>query len=127
MIAIIFEVTPADGRRDDDLSIAAALRPDLEAIEVSASRPPAGCSRSPSGQTRQRSHAGAPTTITAKPRLQGVTACSARTASGSPAFSGTTASTTEPRPPTTAGPFTGEAGGQADPGRSVACTLVNPR
>ncbi len=33
MIAIIFEVTPADGRRDDYLSIAADLRPELEAID----------------------------------------------------------------------------------------------
>jgi heme-degrading monooxygenase HmoA len=33
MIAIIFEVTPADGRRDDYLAIAADLRPELEAIE----------------------------------------------------------------------------------------------
>ncbi len=33
MIAVIFEVTPAAGRRDEYLSLAAALRPELEAIE----------------------------------------------------------------------------------------------
>lgn len=33
MIAIIFEVTPADGRRDAYLSLAAALRSDLEKMD----------------------------------------------------------------------------------------------
>ena len=33
MIAVIFEVTPADGRREDYLGIAAGLRAELEAIE----------------------------------------------------------------------------------------------
>jgi len=33
MIAVIFEVTPAEGRRDDYLGIAAALRPELEKID----------------------------------------------------------------------------------------------
>lgn len=33
MIAVIFEVTPAEGRREDYLGIAAALRAELEAIE----------------------------------------------------------------------------------------------
>lgn len=33
MIAIIFEVTPAPGRRDDYLAIAADLRPLLEQVE----------------------------------------------------------------------------------------------
>jgi heme-degrading monooxygenase HmoA len=33
MIAVIFEVWPAQGRRDDYLAIAAALRAELEAID----------------------------------------------------------------------------------------------
>jgi len=33
MIAVIFEVTPADGRKDDYLAIAAAIRPELDAID----------------------------------------------------------------------------------------------
>jgi heme-degrading monooxygenase HmoA len=33
MIAVIFEVWPADGRKDDYLQIAAALRSDLERID----------------------------------------------------------------------------------------------
>lgn len=33
MIAVIFEVRPAQGRRDDYLEIASALRPQLERIE----------------------------------------------------------------------------------------------
>jgi len=33
MIAVIFEVEPADGRRDDYLALAAALRPELERID----------------------------------------------------------------------------------------------
>ena len=33
MIAVIFEVWPADGRKDEYLGIAAALRADLEAID----------------------------------------------------------------------------------------------
>lgn len=33
MIAVIFEVDPADGRRDAYLDIAARLRPELEAID----------------------------------------------------------------------------------------------
>jgi heme-degrading monooxygenase HmoA len=33
MIAVIFEVTPAEGQREDYLAIAATLRADLEAIE----------------------------------------------------------------------------------------------
>ena len=33
MIAVIFEVEPAYGRRDAYLDIAAALKPELEAIE----------------------------------------------------------------------------------------------
>ena len=33
MIAVIFEVIPAEGRRDEYLDIAAALRPTLEEIE----------------------------------------------------------------------------------------------
>jgi heme-degrading monooxygenase HmoA len=33
MIAVIFEVTPADGRRDAYLSLAAALRSDLEQMD----------------------------------------------------------------------------------------------
>ncbi len=33
MIAVIFEVLPADGRRDEYLDIAAALRPELEQID----------------------------------------------------------------------------------------------
>ena len=33
MIAVIFEVWPADGRKDDYLSIAASLRDDLERID----------------------------------------------------------------------------------------------
>ncbi|HEX7693419.1 MAG TPA: antibiotic biosynthesis monooxygenase [Sphingomonas sp.] len=33
MIAVIFEVDPADGRRDTYLDIAARLRPELEAID----------------------------------------------------------------------------------------------
>jgi len=33
MIAVIFEVKPADGRRDVYLDIAARLRPELEAID----------------------------------------------------------------------------------------------
>ena len=33
MIAVIFEVWPAAGRTDDYLDIAAALRPELEAVE----------------------------------------------------------------------------------------------
>lgn len=33
MIAVIFEVEPAEGRRDDYLTLAAALRPELESID----------------------------------------------------------------------------------------------
>lgn len=33
MIAVIFEVWPADGRKDEYLSIAAALKPQLEQID----------------------------------------------------------------------------------------------
>ncbi len=33
MIAVIFEVTPADGRRDSYLDIAAEIRADLESID----------------------------------------------------------------------------------------------
>jgi len=33
MIAVIFEVWPADGRKDDYIAIAASLRADLEAID----------------------------------------------------------------------------------------------
>jgi heme-degrading monooxygenase HmoA len=33
MIGVIFEVWPADGRRDEYLEIAARLRPDLEAFD----------------------------------------------------------------------------------------------
>ncbi|MBP5856145.1 antibiotic biosynthesis monooxygenase [Marivibrio halodurans] len=33
MIAVIFEVTPAEGRRDDYLAIAARMRPLLEEVE----------------------------------------------------------------------------------------------
>ena len=33
MIAVIFEVRPADGRRDEYLEIASALRPQLEQID----------------------------------------------------------------------------------------------
>ena len=33
MIAVIFELWPAPGRRDDYLDIAAALRPELEAVD----------------------------------------------------------------------------------------------
>src|SRR5579875_3666307 len=33
MIAVIFEVWPADGRKDDYLAIAASLRADLECID----------------------------------------------------------------------------------------------
>ncbi len=33
MIAVIFEVWPADGRRDDYLGIATSLRPELEKID----------------------------------------------------------------------------------------------
>jgi heme-degrading monooxygenase HmoA len=33
MIAVIFEVWPASGRKDDYLTIAASLRTDLEAID----------------------------------------------------------------------------------------------
>ena len=33
MIAVIFEVEPADGRRDAYLDIAARLRPELEAVD----------------------------------------------------------------------------------------------
>ena len=33
MIAVIFELWPASGRRDDYLDIAAALRPELEAVD----------------------------------------------------------------------------------------------
>ena len=33
MIAVIFELWPADGRKDDYLGIAASLRPELEKID----------------------------------------------------------------------------------------------
>ena len=33
MIAVIFEVSPATGRRDDDLAIAARMRPMLDEVE----------------------------------------------------------------------------------------------
>ena len=33
MIAVIFEVTPADSRKDDYLEIAASLRADLDSID----------------------------------------------------------------------------------------------
>ena len=33
MIAVIFEVKPAEGRRDEYLNLAAALRPQLEQID----------------------------------------------------------------------------------------------
>ena len=61
MIAIIFEVWPSEGGRDEYLDIAASLRPHLEAIDgfVSVERfqsPPsrASCCRCPSFATRQR-------------------------------------------------------------------------
>jgi heme-degrading monooxygenase HmoA len=33
MIAVIFEVTPADGRKDDYLALAARLKPELEHVD----------------------------------------------------------------------------------------------
>ena len=62
MIAVIFEVWPADGRKQTYLDIAAKLKPELEQIDgfisaSSASRAwptrPSSC-RCPSGATRRR-------------------------------------------------------------------------
>ena len=61
MIAVIFEVWPADGRKQTYLDIAASLKPELERIDgfirSSASRAwstTRSCSRFPSGATRRR-------------------------------------------------------------------------
>ena len=66
MIAVIFEVFPADGRKDDYLEHAARLRSELECMDgfisverFQASRTPTSCCPFLSGVTRKQSMAGA--------------------------------------------------------------------
>jgi hypothetical protein len=58
MIAVIFEVFPADGRKGDYLEQAARLKVELERMD--------GCCLCPSGATRKRSLAGALVLITVR-------------------------------------------------------------
>ena len=74
MIAVIFEVWPADGRKQTYLDIAAGLRPELEQIDgflsierfQSLADEPSSC-RSPSGATRPPWRRGATSSITVSP------------------------------------------------------------
>jgi hypothetical protein len=66
MIAVIFEVFPADGRKDDYLEHAARLRGGLSLSSgFRASRTPPSCCRFLSGGTRRRSPGGALAIVTA--------------------------------------------------------------
>jgi len=65
MIAIIFEVEPAKGHRDEYLGIAAALKPLLQEIDgficverLQSLTDPKKCSRYPSFETKQHSTSG---------------------------------------------------------------------
>jgi hypothetical protein len=78
MIAVIFEVEPADGRIDDYLAVAAKMRPLLEQQDgfISVERfqsltTPASSCRCPSGATRRRSGTGAASARTGARRRWG--------------------------------------------------------
>ncbi len=88
MLAVIFEVTPAPGRKQEYLELAAQLRPELEKIEgfISverfASLTKRSSCRSRSGATRKPCGAGATLRATARRRRAGAQVCLPITASG---------------------------------------------
>jgi len=89
MIAVIFEVEPAEGRFDEYLDHAARLKPFLEKVPgfISVERfrslsNQAGCSACPSGRMTRRSPAGAPTRCTAAAKPPAARAFSPATGCG---------------------------------------------
>jgi hypothetical protein len=91
MIAVIFEVWPAEGRREAYLNYAARLKPELEKMDgfITVERfqsitDPTRCCRCRSGATKRPSGTGATTLDTAVCRRPAATACSATTACALP-------------------------------------------
>lgn len=101
MLAVIFEVQPAAGRRDTYLGLAAELREQLQGIDgflsierfESLSQPAsqASCCRCRSGATRRRCASGATPRSIARRNRPGVTGCSPTTACAWPRCCATTA------------------------------------
>jgi hypothetical protein len=90
MIAVIFEVEPAEGRTDDYLAVAAKMRPLLEQQDgfISVERfqsltTPASCCHCRSGATRRRCGTGAASARTGARRRWGARECSRATVSAS--------------------------------------------
>ncbi len=98
MIAVIFEVTPAEGRKDDYFRYAAELKDKLETMDgfisverFRALRTRKNFCRSRSGATRTRSPAGAGTPNIAPSRRSDAGRSSAIIVCGSPRWRGITA------------------------------------